>query len=141
MQWLTSGRRSSLNGADPARPRDVLQQTLLTLISLVDNREPPTLQAVMRLVNVCLQALEQKSNQDLTFLRSGDVANRIMKVLAQRLNDTSSSVRKIVSWPSTSPRRRTTPSCPNTFQRNWMKHDGDWWKSSSTKPKWNDTRR
>eukprot|EP00644_Phytophthora_capsici_P010265 jgi/Phyca11/536333/estExt2_fgenesh1_pg.C_PHYCAscaffold_510016 len=69
-----------------------LQQTLLTLISLVDNRKQPTLEVLLRLVKVCLQA---NSNQDPTFLRRRDVTDRILKVLTQRLtNDGSSSVRK-----------------------------------------------
>ncbi|KUG01510.1 CLIP-associating protein 1 [Phytophthora nicotianae] len=70
------------------------QQTLSVLIPLDSNREPPTLQVVLRLIKVCFQICERSSAQNSAFLRKHDVAQRIMSVLSRRLDHASSNVRK-----------------------------------------------
>ncbi|KAG6966961.1 hypothetical protein JG687_00004546 [Phytophthora cactorum] len=70
------------------------QQTLSVLIPLGSNREPPMLQVVLRLIKVCFQTCERSSPQESAFLCQHDVADRLMSMLARRVDHASASVRK-----------------------------------------------
>ncbi|KAL8020934.1 putative armadillo-like helical, CLASP domain, TOG domain-containing protein [Plasmopara halstedii] len=68
--------------------------TLLMLIQLDSDREPPTLQVVLRLIKVCLQACERDTFDLSKFLHNNDGTDSLLRMLVRRLGHASSSVRK-----------------------------------------------